>query len=617
MKFRKVRYGKIETNEINTNISKRVEYFLHYWNFVFQKNTGLLFIHHEKFESHRSLIHKIEIQINENKSRYARRIEALLIKHPYFKNDNLFIRNSPKVINEINTFKNNFNTIWFSKGIDDKKTNQQNQLIIKIEFEKIKKLLLRNYLNRLIKSLINQLVTDKPINKTFNDDIQFLINAIIVELYFNGFSIDYIRKIADIIVFPQENKNQFPYDKTFRDFGKKESFEEYKEQTIRAIKLNEQVTCIKNFVDNKKYPKQNGFCIFKIDDFDFQLEESVEIWGVTFYNPQRTKKVKTNIPENENIEIDFNHLVFPKQDNLTNSSCNAIIKVNYRIFDWNNPVIAIHQVIRKVDKALQVLKKLKLDFVNGENAISGKLSIKNCIFTDYGYNYRQFVIIKFDNYSFKIEEYQKSVFKNVTKDLRLYQKSQKLMDIYAYLCQARTNEFSFNFKDYWTVVAEANFPNDIDGFIDECKQIFNGLSDRLFSDARIFLNNSLCRRSLNLQGSEYFINTSISRQIGLNIPEKNSFNAEKFKLNYHKLKKHVEFEFLNDILAELNECKNLPNKYKVKIDKWLENTIWSAYAERNLESHNNITTDYSLIKLKNEFLYIGEIFMLSKLKQIK
>jgi hypothetical protein len=187
------------------------------------------------------------------------------------------------------------------------------------------------------------------------------------------------------------------------------------------------------------------------------------------------------------------------------------------------------------------------------------------------------------------------------------------MDIYAYLCQTKTNEFDFNFKDYWTVVAEANFPNDIDGFILECKEIFkNDLPDRLFSDARIFLNNSLCRRSFNLQESEYFINTSISRQIGLNIPEKNSFNAEKFKL-----RKHVEFQFLNDILAELNECKNEPNKYKVKIDKWLENTIWSAYAERNLESHNNINTDYSLIKLKDEFLYIGGIFLLSELKGLK
>ena len=610
MKFRKIQFGNTETNEINTNISKRVEYFLHYWNFIFQKNTGLLFIQHEKLESHRSLIHKIEIQINENKKKYARRIKSLLIEHPYFQNNNLIIRNSPKTKNEIINFKNDFSNNWFNSGMGENR-NESNQQIIKTEFEKIKRLVLRNYLNRLIIALITQLVTDRPINKTFKRDIQFLINATIIELYYNGFSVDYIRKIADIIVFPQEHKNQFPYDKTFRDFGKKESFEEYKEQTIRAIKLHEQITCIKNFVDNKKYPKQNGFCIFKIDDFDFQLEESVEIWGVTFYNPQRTKKVKTKIPENENIEIDFNHLIFPKPDNLTNSSCNAIIKVNYRIFDWNNPVIAIHQVIRKVDKALQVLKKLKLDFVNGENAISGRLSEKNCIFTDYEYNYRQFVIIKFDNYSLKIEEYQKSVFKNVMKDLRLYQKSQKLMDIYAYLCQVKTDESTFNFKDYWTVLVETNFPNNPERFINECKVIFrNDLPNRLFMDTKIFLNNSLRHSDF-----EHSLKQSILKQIGLNIPEKKSFNAQKFKLNYNKLKKYAEFEFLNDILVELDECQNKPEEFKKKIEEWLENIIWSAYSERNLESHNNIVTDYSLIKLKDEFLYIGGIFLLSELRK--
>jgi hypothetical protein len=596
MKFRKIQYGSNETNMVNVNISKRVEYFLHYWNFLFQKNSGLLFIHYEKIESHRSLIHKIELQINENKSKYAKRIESLVIVHPYFQEDNLIIRNSPKAKSELMNFKNNFIT------------NKTNQSIIKAEFEKIKKNVLRNYLNRLLKAVITQLVTDKPIDKTFKKDIQFLINAVVVELYHHGFSIDYIRKIADVIVFPKEHRNQFPYDKAFHNFENVELYKSYKEQTLKKINLHEQIVCIKNFVDNKKYPKQKGFCVFKIDDFDFQLKESIEIWGVTFYSPQRTRKVKTKIPENENIEIDFNHLVFPKQNNLTNSTCNAIIKVDYRIFDWNNPVIAINQVVRNVDKALQVLKRLKLDFVNGESAISGKLSTKNCIFTDYEYNYRQFVIIQFDNDSFQIKEYQKSVFKAVLNDIKLYQKNQKLMDICAYLCQAKTDEFNFNFKDYWTVLAEANFPNNHNEFIKNCKTIFrNELPDRLFMDTKVFLNNSF--RHID---SEYSLKRNILKKIGLNIPENKSFTAEKFKLNYGKLKKHIEFEFFDDILAELDECQNKPEKFKEKIDKWLDNTIWSAYAERNLESHNNIVTDYSLIKLKDEFLYIGGIFLRSR-----
>lgn len=91
----------------------------------------MLFIYHEKFESHRSLIHKIDVQINENRSRYAKRIESLLIQHPYFKNDNLIIRNSPKTKNELIRFKNDFNNNWFSSGIRNENKNETKQLIIK------------------------------------------------------------------------------------------------------------------------------------------------------------------------------------------------------------------------------------------------------------------------------------------------------------------------------------------------------------------------------------------------------------------------------------------------------------------------------------------------------
>lgn len=328
--------------------------------------------------------------------------------------------------------------------------------------------------------------------------------------------------------------------------------------------------------------------------------------------------IKTRNPENADIELDFYPFSYPKQNNSINSTCNAIFRAEYRMFDRKLPVFSIHQVINKVDKALQVLKRVKLDFVSGYGTVSGKISLKPFILTDDQYNFISQDNIQMYHNPFKIEEYQKSVFKEVIKDMRLYQKSHKLMDIYAYICQAKTNELTFNFKDFWTVLAEANFPNSPGKFIDECKRMIrNELPDRLFLDTKIFLNNSLQKKSLTLPDSEYYLKQAILKQIGLNIPKKNSFNAEKFKLNYKKLKKYTELEFLNDILAELDGCQNKPEKYKEKIDKWLENTIWSAFAERNLESHNNISTDYSLIKLKDEFLYIGKIFLLSKIKEPK
>ncbi len=74
---------------------------------------------------------------------------------------------------------------------------------------------------------------------------------------------------------------------------------------------------------------------------------------------------------------------------------------------------------------------------------------------------------------------------------------------------------------------------------------------------------------------------------------------------------------VNEILVKLDEGQIIQEEFKKKIEEWLENTILSAYAERNLESHNSIVTDYSLINLKDEFKYIGGIFLLSELKGLK
>lgn len=610
MRFRKIEYIDRETGNKNINVSKRVEYFLHYWNFIFQNNSRLLLIRQEKFESHRSLLGKLELQLTENWSNCKKRVTGFFKKHSYFEKDNILFRKSYKTIQETDKFFKDFEQKWTAK-VDGK---QKAQVDVFTQFKITKRLVLRNYINRLLSALVQQLSQDNPIEGKFKKDIHFLINAIIVELYRDGFSIEYIKNIANIIVSPKQNQNQFPFDKTFNDFRDKELFKKYKEQTLKTINLHEQIACLKNFTENKKYPKKNRFCVFKIDDFDFQLEEPITIWGVMFYNPQNKRKAnlskifnfveKHRKSDFESIGIDFNHLV--------SSTCNAIIKVDYRMFNNANPVISIPLVINRVDKALQVLKKLKRDFVNGYGFISGKISTQKCILLDNEFDHINFFEIQNDNYSFSLEEFQKIVFKEVLNDInRLYPKNQKLIDLYSYLCQAETDEFAFNFKDFWTVLAEANFPNDIDGFIRECQSIFRKqLNNRLFKDTKIFLNNSLFRKSLNLPSSEYLLSETATRQIGLNIPENKTLDVKDFKINYKKLKNYLEIDFVDDIVDELNLFQTRPDDYTTKIDKWLDNTIWSAYAERNLETHNNIVTDYSLIKLKQDFLFIGKIYFL-------
>ena len=63
------------------------------------------------------------------------------------------------------------------------------------------------------------------------------------------------------------------------------------------------------------------------------------------------------------------------------------------------------------------------------------------------------------------------------------------------------------------------------------------------------------------------------------------------------------------ITLGLNYFQNNKKEYLDSIDRWIEQIIIEVYAERNLETHNNISSDLSLIKLKDSFLYISQIIL--------
>ena len=66
MLFRKIEYIDVNCGKPVYWINKRLEYFHNYWSFLFQKNSSLSFITNEKFESHRTLLKKLEYQVEYN-----------------------------------------------------------------------------------------------------------------------------------------------------------------------------------------------------------------------------------------------------------------------------------------------------------------------------------------------------------------------------------------------------------------------------------------------------------------------------------------------------------------------------------------------------------------------
>ena len=85
-----------------------------------------------------------------------------------------------------------------------------------------------------------------------------------------------------------------------------------------------------------------------------------------------------------------------------------------------------------------------------------------------------------------------------------------------------------------------------------------------------------------------------------------SYNAKEFENKYKQISDYLDFEFIQDIIDELDSLKK-GNEYFEKLDKWIEKTIREVYSERNLEVHNNIQTDLSLTKLRDLFLFIISI----------
>ncbi len=90
MIFRKINYFDTNSGKSVCCINKRLEYFHNYWSFLFQKNSKLLFITNEKFESHRTLLKKLEDQVEYNPYNGIKRIEAI-INHSYFDKVNSWI----------------------------------------------------------------------------------------------------------------------------------------------------------------------------------------------------------------------------------------------------------------------------------------------------------------------------------------------------------------------------------------------------------------------------------------------------------------------------------------------------------------------------------------------
>jgi hypothetical protein len=615
MRFRRIdEYKNLDNNSSIPNVNQRLEYFHHYWNFLFQKNTESLFIYEEKFESHRSLINKINIQLDKNGEKYANTFNLYFITHPYFSSNNIILKKSSatnqRIQNVINVFNTNFYNI---RGTitNNKCTNYS--AFFKSEIKKIESTIISgDYTEKIIKNLITILHQNKPLNHQTKNDLKFLINATIIELYFFGYNLEHIKSIPNIILHPKLKKNSFPFNKKLSDFNNAKEYESYVEEEMKLLNLNKQIKSLLNLI---KPPLKKGHYVFKIDGINLQVNEPIKIWNTTFYNP--LLKLELNYSELNNdwesyvrdIEMYFDDYVKEEEKQNKQSTCNAIIETTYRPLYWNYSDKSLLDAYIDVCNALAVLKNLRHTFTgNGSNF--GTVSHSNYILTDG--NLKYIAAIDFQekfNPPFEIKQEQEQSFKKIhsaINKINLDNKFQNnLANIYSNLNRLKFDDMAFNFKDYWTIFFESLFPNnpkDLISFIQKCYK--HKLKKDFFVNCKCFLSSSL-KSSFPFDGlQDYSLDEKTLKQLDLYIPLFKRIKATRFEKRFLSLKNHLQFVFLIDMLEELSTFKTHPESIFSKLFSWIEKTIYEVYSERNLETHNNISNDLSIIKLKEDFIHM-------------
>ncbi len=626
MRFRKLSYHNPNDPQGQRFVNARLEYFHHTWTFLMMEKQRWIFFNDERWESHRSLSTKIEIQLTQNREHYPKRIRSLVLNHPYFSNKNLFVRKSSVLLKRLKTFRTNFNAS-FSKADLDKGSKHLSK--IKKDISAIQKLIVgktyTHYFEKVLNHLVQVIHNNKPLTKRDKSDLHFLINAVIVELYHFGYSIEYIKKLPDIILFYKTHQEGFPFDKEYSDFDDDKLYKAYKDEVFASMTLRKQLISLLNLGARQK---RKGYFVLKIDNFIFQEKKPLEIWGVTFYNPQLQLKLNYGGKKDlndyvESIERYFEQYVETEEDKQKlRSDCNAIVPTEYRPQYFNHVDPSIVKSIDSVKRSLSVLKHLKHLHVGG-SSFYATVNLRTVIVADSAFNYRAAPWIVHDYDDEKPFVVKEQAAKSINESLKWTHKlnpanefHRKFIDINVAVNRYRHDPFSFSFKDFWITVCDALFPNDPKGFVDFCcwcVELY--LKDQYVTNIKIFLRDAL--KAEGFSGGNYALSKSKMDSLRLGIFLYKPIKARGFLKQYPKIKQSLQFDFLQDIIGDLDDFVKNRTPYLDKIKKRLTEMIYEVYAERNLEVHNNLATDLSLIKLREFCVALAVILRLVVTQKIE
>lgn len=597
------------------HVNRRFEFFQHYWS-TFNNKRNELFIDEVRHESHRSLFIKIKDQLDHNFENSYKWINYLLLENPLFNRTNIVARRT-----SIQYHIKKIKLYIKPKGNEDYKTRNRNYLKNKkhiiSQIGKLKNLILNKHpYSKLIANYLVRVLSDNSQPKQADyDNIKFLVNAFIVELFHFGYDFEYIKKIPDIILLC-DPLNEFPFEKTISNFlGDKAKYQEYLKSEKKSMTMEKILNGLTNLINR---PMKDGYLVFKIDDLSLQNPNPIQICNVTFYNPHISSKLNLDsLSELDVIQYKRVEYFYAQQNVavLTNmekeSQCNAIIKVKFRPEAASKNTDLFYKAYLEVDKSLSILNDIVNTHETGHKK-NGMVDIKKHFYLHDNKRLAGYSLEIFWDISKQVNITEENDIKYLNKELDFLNSlnldsnlGKRLFDIICIRNKLKHSDVLFNFKDLWIAWESLIMREELKSLAKECYYIKYNIN--FITSVKIYLSSILKADEHFFSPTEYYLLSKFDyNNMSLEIEPFKKIATLKFSKEYKTLKQLLPIKIIEDIVNKIEEFITDKVSFFKKVDKWIDNTIDEVYIERNMEVHSGIQNELSKIKLRNDFIEISD-----------
>lgn len=554
--MRLIKFGNSNVDSPNYWAEKRIEFFIHYWRFIFSGNNFLKF-DDLLFKSHRTVLEKIRLQITGNYKKCETKIGVFFLRDYLFndKKDALFKKFPQKIKESIAKLKEyllrkNFNNSFSPNYIQPE--------ILHSLIEEIRKWFDKHYPDIVVDCIIEDLLKESEPSVEEIIRIKRLANYFAVEILNHGYSKQHAKSIVRSIF--DEKKYPLAPDSESSD---KSSFEE---TTWMNLSLNDKLYGLSYYLKCK--PDWN-YVFFRIEGIDFKVPP-IELWGVTFYNPRLNPQF---ISSNRTFPEDF---CVDKEG----PCCNAYIKVRGLEEDQ-----ILDTAFQKVRRSLLTLNK--------ELKQNGRINIYKSFITEvdfskfYGssstYHNKQATI-------FGLNELQQANLKILNKLNSGNSNDERIIETVSAIMQ-NINDKKQNFSEYWI-----SFETFL-GSSAKVEEVFKGVMKheykyRFWQAWLLFFRDALKIAPFKVQSGCYLLQEDKVQKFGLNVKTGETVRISKFKRSLYSLRREIPILFVRDIIDDLIKIRDDENRYSEMVNPVITYLLHEINADRNLTLHCGLRDKY-------------------------